>query len=90
MGKSLGNKVLTAIRNTRKTITRQEGEKDYQFATRFEQALQAALGLKVLAQTDVSSKDSYPRLNVTVWSAKGREIKNPNLKHSRRVNYFYA
>ena len=90
MAQSLGNRVLDAIESVKQTTVHVDGERDYDYARRVREALEGVLGLRVLAMTDASSTHKRPRLNVVVWSEKGREVQNPDLRGSGRINYFYA
>jgi hypothetical protein len=90
MTKTLGMTVTAAIADVKKALDVMNGERDYAYAKRFAAALEVKLGLKLLVMTDSGSCDARPRLNIIVWSEAGREIKNPELRGSRRCNYFYG
>lgn len=88
MARTLGQEVQDAI-DSIPHFTRKEAH-DLAGQKLIQKILEEKLKLRVLVQSDLSSRPGAARLNVTVWSKAGREIKNPDLRGSNRVNYFYA
>ena len=94
---SYANKILDAIEKATSELLFDNGSwrdfsntTDYKLSKIYQDRMQELLGLRVLVQTDYASTDARPSFNITVWSEKGREIKNPKLRGSGRVNYFYS